>query len=141
MQPFNTRTGIEHTLDTALAQVWHDGWVFWSRPGVLELLCRYSGLVAFPFDDLRCSTEIGGWAYSGLWQALRPSGDGFALLEEQEVTAEGEVGVLQLLGVAKLCLTAAAAQPHPTVATVPEAVDTLFERGLLSKEVTICIGW
>jgi hypothetical protein len=42
-----------------------DTWqVFWSRPGSLDVLCRFSGLVAFPFDTLRCSIEIGGWMLS-----------------------------------------------------------------------------
>ena len=39
----------------------------WSRPGVMDVLCKFSGLVGFPFDTLRCKFELGGWILSG-WQ-------------------------------------------------------------------------
>ena len=45
-------------LEGGLARVSDAGMVYWSRPGVIEVLCRFSGLVAFPFDNLRCSIEI-----------------------------------------------------------------------------------
>ena len=60
---YNTLTAIASSLDTSLATVSHTGDVFWSRPGALDLACKFSGLVAFPFDKLRCDFEVGGSAY------------------------------------------------------------------------------
>lgn len=68
--PYNSKVGIDTTIDASLATVSSSGRIFWSRPGVLEVLCRFSGLVAFPFDTLRCSIEIGGWALSGTYQNI-----------------------------------------------------------------------
>jgi len=76
--PYNSREGIVHSLDPAVASVDHTGAVFYSRPGALDVLCRFSGLVAFPFDNLTCTVEFGGWMYSGAVQGLTP-----------RVTAEG----------------------------------------------------
>ena len=65
-----------HFLEPAAATVYSSGDVFWSRPGTLEVLCRFSGLVMFPFDTLSCPIEIGGWAHSGLVQGVLPSPSG-----------------------------------------------------------------
>ena len=46
------------------------GYVFWSRPGLLKALCRYSGLVDFPLDRLGCKLEIAGWAIDGRYQDI-----------------------------------------------------------------------
>ena len=70
IQPYNGRQGIVHTLDPAMAQVDNTGAVFLSRPGTLDVMCKYSGLVAFPFDKLLCAIEFGGWAWSGGHQGL-----------------------------------------------------------------------
>ena len=42
----------------------HDGRVWYSVPGVIDLTCRYTGLVGFPLDTLKCPVEIGSWAYA-----------------------------------------------------------------------------
>jgi len=56
-----------------------DGTVFWSRPGHLKPVCKFTGLEDFPFDSLQCTMEFGSWVHSGLY--LRPVklGDGFSL--------------------------------------------------------------
>eukprot|EP00966_Prymnesium_polylepis_P192746 4467285-Prymnesium_polylepis.1 len=36
----------------------------------MEVLCKFSGLVAFPFDNLKCKFDIGGWAWSGTYQGI-----------------------------------------------------------------------
>ena len=54
VQPYNALHGIAHTLDPINAIVWSSGRVFISRPGSLEVMCKFSGLVAFPFDELGC---------------------------------------------------------------------------------------
>ena len=45
---YNAVNGLMHSLDPAMASVYSDGTVFWSRPGMLSLMCRFSGLVMFP---------------------------------------------------------------------------------------------
>ena len=47
------------------------------------MLCRFTGLVAFPFDHLKCGLEIGGWALSGYHQGIWLSGTGFSLATEK----------------------------------------------------------
>ena len=71
LQPYNTITGIIDSLDAAVAQVSSDGTVFWSRPGLLDVMCKFSGLVAFPYDSMRCSIEVGGWALDGNMQGIK----------------------------------------------------------------------
>ena len=83
--PYNAFTGIDQTLETARMLTSSDGSIFWSRPGVLDVSCRFSGLVAFPFDHLRFEVEFGGWSmgagHQGIdclpvdatnWRQLRP---------------------------------------------------------------------
>ena len=50
--------------------VYSDGSTWFSRPGTLEVVCRFSGLVAFPFDNPVCLVDIGGWALSGHYQGI-----------------------------------------------------------------------
>lgn len=71
--PYNVGEGIGSTLEPASAIVDHTGSVFWSRPGVLDLLCAFSGLVNFPYDTLNCPVDIGGWL-------IPPAQQGVALL-------------------------------------------------------------
>jgi len=48
------------------------GAVFWSRPGLLKALCKYSGLELFPQDELSCELEISSWAIDGRFQDIIP---------------------------------------------------------------------
>ena len=85
------------TLEGQLASVSSDGSVYWSRPGMMDVLCKFSGLVGFPFDQLQCSFELGGWMLSG-WQQgvhLREAAPNYStsqtgpgwLLESEQATA------------------------------------------------------
>ena len=67
---WNARQGLSLSLEQQLAQVSHTGDVFWSRPGSLVVLCRFSGIANFPFDSPRCEAEMGGWVYSGAIQGI-----------------------------------------------------------------------
>jgi hypothetical protein len=49
-------------------------------------MCRFSGLVAFPFDNLTCPIEVGGWKLSGGQQGIRLDEGGFAF-SDQEITS------------------------------------------------------
>ena len=68
--PYNGNTGISNSLEPALAIVRFDGTVFWSRQGTLSLLCGFSGLVNFPHEELKCVTDVGGWALDGTVQGI-----------------------------------------------------------------------
>ena len=86
VQPYNSMVGIANTLDPSIAVVQNTGEVFWSRPGVLDVLCRFSGLVAFPFDKLRCSIEMGGWMVGAGHQGVQFHRNG-SEFSEQETTS------------------------------------------------------
>ena len=47
LQPYNSLTSIGDTLSKDTASVYSDGSIFWSRAGLIELMCKFSGLVAF----------------------------------------------------------------------------------------------
>ena len=70
----------------AYAMVSSSGEIFLSRPGTLEVMCKFSGLVAFPFDKLICNVEFGGWGWSGGQQGLELRGPGYQF-SAQEATA------------------------------------------------------
>ncbi|CAE7501314.1 acr-16 [Symbiodinium natans] len=87
VQVYNANEGNAATLDESLATVTSDGSVFWSRPGILDTLCKFSGLVAFPFDHLSCAMEWGGWSWSGGFQGIMLRGEGYS-----ESTSEDTAG-------------------------------------------------
>lgn len=63
--------GLGNSLESALAHVSSDGSVFWSRPGSLKALCKFTDIINFPNDKPACKMEIGGWALSGKYQGIR----------------------------------------------------------------------
>jgi hypothetical protein len=77
--PNNVAQGAQASFEGAYAQVYHTGTVVWSRPGQLEILCRYSGLINFPEDRLRCSFEMGGWFVSGAYQGVDLKRKGYVI--------------------------------------------------------------
>ena len=68
---YNGRDDVTHTLSRSGANINSYVVVYWSRPGALDVLCKFSGLVAFPYDKLRCTFELGGWVWSGSYQVPR----------------------------------------------------------------------
>ena len=86
VQPYNALQSFVQTLEPAFARVDSDGTVYWSRPGTLETLCKFSGLVAFPYDNLICKVEVGGWSLSGGQQGLQLLDQGYNF-STQEVTS------------------------------------------------------
>eukprot|EP00929_Paragymnodinium_shiwhaense_P031823 TRINITY_DN17751_c0_g1_i1.p1 TRINITY_DN17751_c0_g1~~TRINITY_DN17751_c0_g1_i1.p1 ORF type:complete len:753 (-),score=110.33 TRINITY_DN17751_c0_g1_i1:112-2070(-) len=62
---YNSRGGMAGELTVKAAVVSPSGDVFWSRPGVLNILCKFSGLEQFPGDTLTCSLEFGSWNFDG----------------------------------------------------------------------------
>ena len=74
--PYSALEGFMASFDPAFALVNNEGYVQWSRPGMLKLMCRYSGLVNFPSDTLSCAFDMGGWFISGAYQGIIPGGAG-----------------------------------------------------------------
>lgn len=85
LQPYNAYIGLIHTLEPGYARVTSDGSVFYSRPGTIDTMCKFSGLVAFPFDKLKCQIEFGNWGASGEQQGVQLNGVGYTF-PSQEVT-------------------------------------------------------
>ena len=71
VQAYNARVSMTNEFEPAMAKVSSDGKVFWTRPGILDVMCRFSGLIMFPNDILSCPVDIGGWIYSGRIQGVR----------------------------------------------------------------------
>eukprot|EP00438_Fugacium_kawagutii_P007260 Skav221919 [mRNA] locus=scaffold5163:65683:67398:- [translate_table: standard] len=78
---YNANMGVQTSLDKTLPIAAPDGSMLWSRPGILDTLCKFSGLVAFPFDTLKCAMEWGGWSYSDGFQGISLEGDGYEFLD------------------------------------------------------------
>ena len=86
LTPYNLREGLGATLDPANAIIYSNGGVFYSRPGIIDVMCKFAGLAAFPFDELTCGIEVGGWIHGGGHQGITLMGDGYAF-SSQEITA------------------------------------------------------
>ena len=67
---YNGHGAYSGMLEAARPIVYSDGTVFLSRAGTLEVLCKYSGLVAFPFDTLKCQFDVGSWSYDVRFQEI-----------------------------------------------------------------------
>ena len=55
---YNQLDAMGDAFGPTLAQVYPSGDVFYSRPGNLHLLCRFSGMVNFPHDQLKCKFDV-----------------------------------------------------------------------------------
>ena len=87
LQPYNSLNPISDTLAKEVANVYSDGSIFWSRAGMIDIMCKFSGLVAFPYDNLQCALEVGGWSWSGSHQGIEPFEAGASTFSNQEATA------------------------------------------------------
>jgi len=68
---YNTRGSLADHVGGAWVDVYSSGGTWYSRAGTLEVLCKFQGLVSFPFDkDVRCDLDIGGWMISGAAQGI-----------------------------------------------------------------------
>ncbi|EOD14576.1 hypothetical protein EMIHUDRAFT_448130 [Emiliania huxleyi CCMP1516] len=71
IRPYNLGEGFEDTLQPSDVLVNHTGGAFWSRPGVMDVLCKFDGLARFPFDHkLTCPIDVGGWMLDGQRQRV-----------------------------------------------------------------------
>jgi hypothetical protein len=77
----------DDTLENGATWVYSDGSVFQSRPGIIEVNCRFTGLVNFPYDELTCPFDVGGWDYGDNVQNLTFFDAGGMTLETSMETA------------------------------------------------------
>ena len=54
-----------YEISRKAAQIWSDGSVFLSRPGIYRILCNFEGTYLFPYDSFYCPLDFGGWSVSG----------------------------------------------------------------------------
>ena len=67
---YNSRAKMADQVEGVWLEVSSSGGVYFSRPGRLDILCKFQGLVKFPFDrDVRCDLDMGGWMTGGAAQA------------------------------------------------------------------------
>lgn len=90
LELYNSEESIDRSFQSKKIQVYSDGFVLWSRPGLLKALCKYQGLYNFPFDTLTCRLEIGAWSLDGTVQDIvaRSSDGGFTWEGEDESVSE-----------------------------------------------------
>ena len=92
-------SNFRSSFEPQLAFVSHTGHVFWSRPGTVEVMCKFGGLIAFPYDELTCKMDLGGWIQSAYHQGLKPRacpegadprlcGDGWIISRAEETSGE-----------------------------------------------------
>ena len=76
---------------------------------MLDILCKFAGLAAFPFDELTCGMDIGGWSHGGGHQGVRRRRETHARRVGRRGVGGGTLGGRheEAIGLA----TAAAAQP------------------------------
>lgn len=102
---WNAKVGLMHSFDPTMAVVSNDGVVYWSRPGTLEALCRFSGLANFPYGNLKCMIEVGGWSVGAQHMGLvaMPGAVGCADLRQGEIVSQSSyTEVHQPISIARL---------------------------------------
>jgi hypothetical protein len=68
---YNTRGSLADHVGGAWVDVYSGGSTWYSRAGTLDVLCKFQGLVSFPFDkDVRCDLDVGGWMIGGAAQGI-----------------------------------------------------------------------
>ena len=76
---YNALSLPDDALEVGAAWVHPDGRVWSSVPGVVEVMCRFTGLVAFPRDRLSCPIEFGHWSYSDVVNNLTALNGGYEI--------------------------------------------------------------
>jgi len=59
---YNTAEKPMNELDYTKANVYNDGRIFWSRPGLIKSTCIFN-LTYFPYDQQICKLKFGSWSY------------------------------------------------------------------------------
>ena len=89
---YNSITSEETTLEYGAAWIRHDGRVWHSVPGAVDVTCRFSGLAAFPRDTLSCPMEIASWSLPDTVTNLTFFSDP----TDEEALAQGDRGCAEI---------------------------------------------
>ena len=60
---YNTAEKPMDELDYTKANVYNNGRIFWSRPGLIKSTCVFD-LTYYPYDQQDCKLKFGSWAYN-----------------------------------------------------------------------------
>ena len=60
---YNAAKDPEETLDDGAIWILSDGSVTQSRPGMLDISCRFTGLINFPYGSVSCPFDVGVWDF------------------------------------------------------------------------------
>jgi len=60
---YNTAEKPMNELDYTKANVYSNGHIFWSRPGLIKSTCIFD-LTYYPYDQQDCKLKFGSWAYN-----------------------------------------------------------------------------
>jgi hypothetical protein len=60
---YNTAEKPMNELDYSKSNVYNDGRIFWSRPGLITSTCIFD-LTHYPFDQQTCKLKFGSWSYN-----------------------------------------------------------------------------
>jgi hypothetical protein len=66
----NLHEPLSSSFENSAAIVHADERVIWQRIGMLDVLCRFSGLQSFPFDSLKCPVEFTSWAHANYGHSM-----------------------------------------------------------------------
>lgn len=84
--PFNARGTMADMFESTIASVDANGLVTWSRPGMLDVMCKFSGLVMFPRDELQCGIDMGSWTLTNSYQDIRLWDDGYIFSHTEDTS-------------------------------------------------------
>jgi nicotinic acetylcholine receptor alpha-2 len=60
---YNTAEKPMNELDYTKANVYNNGRIFWSRPGLIKSTCIFD-LTYYPYDQQECKLKFGSWSYN-----------------------------------------------------------------------------
>lgn len=144
IQLYNSNEGNQATLEGANPIAYNDGTVFWSRPGILDTMCRFTGLVAFPFDRLKCAMEWGGWSLSDGLQGINLTDVGYVFLTNEDTAGASyqEYGIRSVdVSLKQTFYDALPNQPWTIVKYTVELERATFHYGTLILFPTILITY
>lgn len=143
----NAEEGIAQSLSSTAASVQPDGSVFWSRPGLLKVLCKLSGLRSFPLDTLNCTLEFSAWTLGGWAQDLKPREKGSVVLHEGHTGGSTFQEYEVLDATSELVVkyyASSGSQPFPAVlfhVSFKRATTTYFMKFVWPQLLLIVISW
>jgi len=80
---YNTAEKPMTELDYSKSNVYNNGRIFWSRPGLIKSTCIFD-LTYYPFDQQVCKLKFGSWAYNKNEICLKSTNNSIDISNYQE---------------------------------------------------------